>query len=61
MAGIFARGRSAWVAAMILGVVVLVIGLATGSYTWLVVVGAAVFLFGAVMMILSMMTKGQSD
>jgi len=61
MAGVFARGRAAWIAAMVLGIVLAIIGLATGMNTWLIVVGVAFFLFGAVMLVLSLATKGQSD
>jgi len=61
MVGVFARGRAAWIAAMVLGIVLAVIGLATGTNTWLIVAGVVFFLFGAVMLVLSLATKGRTD
>ncbi len=55
-----ARGRIAWILAMILGAILIVIGAAT-SNTWLLVVGIAFFVFGLVFLILSFVTKGRSD
>jgi hypothetical protein len=58
---ISATGRPAWIVGMVVGIVLLVIGLATGPRVWLCAVGGGIFLFGAVMMILSMATKGRTD
>lgn len=60
MVGVFARGRIAWVAAIVLGLVLLIIGLAM-NLQWLWIVGVALAVFGAVFLIISLVTKGQSD
>lgn len=60
MVGVFARGRIAWVAAIVLGLVLLIIGLAM-NLQWLWIVGVAFAVFGAVFLIISLVTKGQSD
>lgn len=60
MVGVFARGRIAWVAAIVLGLVLLIIGLAM-NLQWLWIVGIAFAVFGAVFLIISLVTKGQSD
>ena len=61
MVGIIFRGRPAWIAAMIFGVILAIVGLAIGMNTWLIVVGGLFFVFGLVMLIISIATKGQSD
>jgi hypothetical protein len=58
---ISATGRPAWIIGMVVGIVLLGVGLATGPRVWLCAVGGAIFLFGAVMMILSVATKGRTD
>jgi membrane-bound ClpP family serine protease len=58
--GIFARGRIAWILALILGVILIVVGAFTAMW-WLLVVGVLFFLFGLVFLILSFVTHGQSD
>lgn len=60
MVGVFARGRIAWVAAIVLGLVLLIIGLAM-TLQWLWIVGVAFAVFGAIFLIISLVTKGQSD
>ena len=69
--GIFAKGRIAWILAIIFGVAMSVTGGALGATKswswnhsmpgWLVGVGAAFAVLGAVFLIASYATKGQSD
>jgi hypothetical protein len=59
--GIMARGRAAWIGAIILGVILGVIGALTGPSIFFIVAGGAFFLFGLVMLILSYVTGGASD
>jgi len=61
MFGLSASGRPAWIIGMVIGIVLLGVGLATGPKVWLCAVGVAIFLFGAVMLILSVATKGRTD
>ncbi len=60
MPSIFARGRIAWILAMILGAVLIIVGAVTAK-VGLLVLGIVVFLFGLLFLILSYRTKGQSD
>lgn len=60
MVGIFARGRIAWILAMILGVVLIIVGAVIANWA-LLVAGIVVFLFGLIFLILSYVTKGQTD
>jgi len=55
-----ARGRIAWWCAIVLGVVLLVIGL-VAKIIFLTVVGILFAAFGIVFLILSYVTRGQSD
>jgi hypothetical protein len=60
--GIFARGRIAWILAMILGVVLVIVGaVMTPPNIGLIVGGVVVFLLGLIFLIISYVTKGQSD
>ena len=61
MLGIIFTGRAAWIAAMVFGVILAIVGLVIGMNTWLIVVGGLFFVFGLVMLIISVATKGQSD
>lgn len=60
MPTVIVRGRPAWIAAIVLGVGLLVAGLAT-SQTPLLVGGAAFAAFGLVFLILSLATGGATD
>jgi hypothetical protein len=66
MPGIIARGRIAWILALVFGVVLIVAG-AIGAANkegwggWLLGIGAAFALFGLIFLILSFVTKGQTD
>ncbi len=55
-----ARGRIAWILALVFGLVLLVIGLAV-QQTFLAIVGGAFALFGLIFLILSLATGGRSD
>ena len=57
---LFARGRIAWILAMILGVILVIVGAVT-AWWWLLVVGILFFLFGLIFLILSYVTKGRTD
>lgn len=60
MLGVLVRGRAAWIAAIVLGAVLLVIGLAVDQ-AFFVVAGAGFLVFGTVFLILSLVTRGRSD
>jgi hypothetical protein len=60
MPGIFARGRIAWILAMILGFVLIVVGAVTANWA-LLIGGIVILLFGLVFLILSYVTKGRTD
>jgi membrane protein implicated in regulation of membrane protease activity len=60
MVRLIARGRIAWILAIILGVVLLIVGIASNN-TFLIVVGAAFLIFGLIFLIMSLATKGQTD
>lgn len=62
MAGIFASGRIAWILGMVLGVVLIIVGaVLSPPNIGLIVGGAVCFLLGLLFLILSYVTKGQSD
>lgn len=56
-----ARGRVAWICGIVFGIILAVVGGLMGPNTFIIVTGAAFFLFGLVMLIISLVTKGQSD
>lgn len=56
----FARGRLAWIAALVLGIVLIVIG-ALIPNTFLIIAGAAFAAFGLLFLILSLVTGGATD
>ena len=59
---IFASGRIAWILAIVLGIILFVIGVAsTPKSTFFMVAGAAAFLFGVIFLIISFVTKGKAD
>jgi hypothetical protein len=60
MVGLFARGRIAWVVAIVFGVILLIVGLAM-NLQWLWMVGIAFAVVGAIFLIISLVTKGRSD
>lgn len=60
MVGFFARGRIAWYLAIALGLILLIWGI-VAAITWLWVVGIIFILFGGIFLILSYVTKGQTD
>jgi hypothetical protein len=60
MVGIFARGRIAWILGLVLGVVLLIVGLVMGE-TWAIITGSGFGLFGLIFLIISLVTRGQSD
>jgi len=55
------RGRIAWILAIIVGAILLVVGLATGPNYMLVVIGALFLVIGVVMLIASSVSKGGVD
>ena len=59
--GFMTRGRPAWIAAIVLGIIVAAVGGMTGPTTYLIVTGAAFFVFGLVMLIISLATRGRTD
>lgn len=59
--GVMVRGRIAWILAMLLGLGLILGGAFTGPNTFMLVAGAAFFLFGLVMLIISFATGGRSD
>ena len=60
MPGIIVRGRWAWIASLVFGVVLLVVGIVIGQ-VFLMVAGGAFALFGLVFLILSLVTGGATD
>jgi drug/metabolite transporter (DMT)-like permease len=60
MLSVLVRGRLAWIAAIVLGVILIIIG-AAGSSTFALIAGIAFAVFGAVFLILSLVTKGATD
>lgn len=61
MIGLIFRGRPAWIASMIFGLILIIVGVAVSTYSWLSIVGGVFFVFGLVMLIISLATKGVSD
>jgi hypothetical protein len=59
--GFIARGRIAWIIGMAFGVILALIGGFTGPNVPLIVAGGVLFLFGLVMLIISLATGGRSD
>jgi membrane-bound ClpP family serine protease len=57
---ITARGRIAWILAMILGAILFIVGAST-QQTFFLVAGIAFFVFGLVFLILSLVSKGRTD
>ena len=55
------RGRPAWIASIVLGIILAVAGGLTGPNTFLILAGAAFFVFGLVMLIISLATGGRTD
>jgi hypothetical protein len=60
MPGIIARGRIAWILAIVLGVALIVVGAVTTSY-WAIGTGSGFALFGVIFLILSFVTRGRTD
>lgn len=54
-------GRNASILALIVGVVLLVIGFATGPNYMLVLIGALFFVIGLVLLLVSLKTRGAAD
>jgi hypothetical protein len=61
MIGIIARGRTAWILAMVFGVVLLVVGGVKSTGVMLYAAGIGFLAFGLVLLILSFISKGQTD
>lgn len=71
MPSIIFRGRIAWIAALIFGLILIAIGIGIGVAKgwgwsggvggWLVGVGSAFAVFGLIFLIMSYATKGQTD
>jgi hypothetical protein len=58
----FAKGRIAWICAMVFGVILVVVGaVLSPPNVFLIVTGAAFFVLGLIFLIISLVTKGQSD
>lgn len=60
MVWLFARGRIAWIVAIILGVVMTVIGLINNA-PFLVTVGVGMGVFGIAFLVVSVVTRGRID
>jgi drug/metabolite transporter superfamily protein YnfA len=60
MLGIIVRGRAAWIASLVFGIALLVVGIVIGQ-VFLMVAGGAFALFGLVFLILSLVTGGATD
>jgi len=60
MPSLVIRGRLAWVAAIVLGVILIIIGAVQPS-TFFLVAGIVFAAFGGVMLILSLVSKGAAD
>jgi 4-hydroxybenzoate polyprenyltransferase len=60
MFGLITRGRITWIIAVVLGAILLIIGIAA-NIPLLIWVGAIVLVIGAIFLILSVVTKGQTD
>ena len=60
MPGIVARGRTAWILAVIVGVILLIIGIVSNT-TFLTIVGAGFLILGGIFLILSLATGGRTD
>ena len=60
MPGIVITGRPAWIAGIVLGVILLVIGI-VASQTVLIIGGVGFIVLGLLFLILSFVTGGQSD
>jgi len=54
-------GRIVWILAAIVGLIVLVIGLATGPNVTMIVIGALFLAIGGGLTIVSLVTKGVAD
>ena len=59
--GFIARGRIAWILSMLLGVGLILAGVFTGPNVPIIVAGGAFFVFGLVMLIISLATGGRTD
>jgi hypothetical protein len=60
MPAIMISGRPAWIASMVLGVILLVVGIVISQVV--VAIAGGVFLgFGLIFLILSFVTRGQTD
>lgn len=60
MPGVIIRGRWAWIASIVLGAVLLVIGIVLGQIV-VICVGVGFIIFGVIFLILSFVTGGQTD
>ena len=60
MPGVAARGRTAWILAVIVGAVLLVIGLVV-DMMFLTIVGAAFLILGGIFLIMSLASGGRTD
>jgi membrane protein implicated in regulation of membrane protease activity len=60
MIGFFARGRIAWILALIVGVGLIIAG-ALVPNTFLLIVGVAAAAFGLIFLILSLVSGGATD
>ena len=60
MFGFVASGRIAWIIGIVVGVILLIIGL-VADILFLTIVGIGLVALGGLFLILSLVTKGQSD
>lgn len=60
MVGVMARGRAAWIAAIVLGAILLVVGIFIDQ-TFLVIAGAGFLVLGIIFLVLSLVTGGRTD
>ena len=60
MPSVVISGRPAWIAGIVLGVILLVIGI-VASQTFLIIGGVGFMVLGLLFLILSFVTGGQSD
>jgi len=60
MPSIMIRGRGAWIASIVLGVILLIVGIVM-SQTVIAIAGGAFLAFGVIFLILSFVTGGATD
>ena len=60
MPSVVIRGRLAWIASIVLGIVLIIVGVVQPS-TFFLIAGIVFAAFGAIFLVLSLVTKGATD